>query len=212
MPRKRMTAKQLANLKQYKDAPPEVIDEVIQGAYVEFENEERVKTYLDNMEKEYDLTEMNFNDRSALTDLARISIDIEDTQRLYRVKLSSENIDWFEIEKIVNNLKVLRQDRSKIEYDLNISRRSRQSSEETSLVDTIESFKLRAKKMLKERLSYVYCPECKMLLATVWFQVPEAGNSLTLTCSREKCGHIFTVTGSELLAKKNKNLDTVLDT
>ena len=212
MARKRMVAAQLKNLKQYKDKLPEEIEDIIKGATVDFENEDRVTQYLDKMAVEYDLEDMNANDRSALLDLAKISIDIEDTQKLYRVKLANENIDWFELEKITNNLKVLRGDRSKIEYDLNITRRSRQSSEEASPVVALDDWKKRAKKMLEDRLSFCYCPKCKMLLATVWFLRPESGNSLTLTCSRETCKNVFTVTGSELIAKKNKNLDDVLET
>ena len=210
--KKRMTAKQLANLKQYKNASVEEIEQLVEDSKIDFNNEQRVKDYLDKMAEQYDLSELNHNDSAALIDLARISTDIEDQETRYRNELNSEDVYWYEIEKIVTILQKLRADRSKIEYDLNITRRNRQNSEEQSVVETIESLKLRAKKMLQERLNYVYCPKCKMLNATVWFLEPKSGNSLTITCARETCQNKFVVTGSELIDKKNKNLDTVLET
>lgn len=209
-PRKRMSAKQLANLVQNRSKSIEEIEEMAKGVEIDFQEEKRVQEYLDGMAKDYDLTDLNQNDHSALLDLAKISIDIEDLEKRYREKLAEENPDWYEAEKISNALKTHRADRAKIEYDLNITRRSRTAAEDSSPVTLIEDWKKRAKKMLEERLNYIYCTGCSTLLANVWFLYPDAGNSLTLTCQR--CGTKTVVTGSELIAKKNRNREDMLET
>ena len=214
--KRKMSQKQIMNLKQFKNKPVEEVEEqvreIVEGIQLDFQEEKRVQDYLDKMAEDYDLTDLNQNDRTALSDLAKISIDIEDLEKRYREKLAEENPDWYEAEKISNALKTHHADRAKIEYDLNITRRSRTAAEDSSPVTLIEDWKKRAKKMLEERLNYVYCPKCHMLLSNVWFLYPNSGNSLTLTCGKESCGHKFTITGSELITHKNRNIEDVLET
>jgi len=216
--KKRMTVAQLKNLKQYSDAKIDAVDKIIHNITVNNQDEQRIIDYISKMSEQYDVLEMNENDSTALKDLATISIRVQDLDQVLRIKMSDkEGIDWSEIHWITDILTDLRKSRQQIEESLNITRRARQGVEQTSVVDAIESYKLRAKKLLEERLNYIYCPKCKLLIGNVWMLNPYIGNSFTFTCPRELedkqiCGHKFSVTGSELMAKKNKNVKEMLET
>lgn len=216
--KKRMTQAQLRNLRQYQDADSTQLEQVIQGISFDNDDEKRVYDYIAKMSEQYDVSEMNENDSAALKDLATISIRIQDLDQVLRNKLvNRESVDWSEIHWITDILTDLRKSRQQIEESLNITRKARQGAESASVVDAIESYKLRAKKLLEERLSYIYCPKCKLLVANVWMLSPGAGNSFTFTCPRDlgegkTCGHKFSITGTELMEKKNKNIEDVLDT
>lgn len=215
--KKRMTQAQLKNLKQYQDADPIQLEQVIQGISVDNDDEKRVYDYIARMSEQYDVNEMNENDSAALKDLATISIRIQDLDQILRNKMSNrDTVDWSEVHWITDILTDLRKSRQQIEESLNITRKARQGAESASVVDAIESYKFRAKKLLQERLSYIYCPKCKLLVGNVWMLSPESGNSFTFTCPRnlgegKTCGHRFSVTGTELMAKKNKNIEDTLD-
>lgn len=211
-----MTEAQLRNLKQYQQAPIEEIEAVIQGIKIDFEDERRIQEYIDRISEQYELVDETENDRSALRDLATISIRIEDFDRRLKMESSAESPDWGEIKWIVDILTDLRKSRQQIEDTLNITRKARQNAEQTSVVDAIENYKQRAKRILEERMSYIYCPKCKLLVGNVWMLSPKSGNSFTFTCPRDlgegkTCGNKFTVTGTELIEKKNKNLVEMLD-
>jgi len=119
-------------------------------------------------------------------------------------ELNEEDTNWPTFEKINKQCSQLRNDVSKLQQDLNITRKSRQDSEGQSVTDFVIDLKARAKSFLADRLCEVYCPECKMLIAKVWFLYKDADNSLRLICGRENCGHDFTVTSADFA--KNKNL------
>jgi len=166
-----------------------------------------VKSILEQFEEDYDLSDMNANDALALDNLARIFVRLEK----YESKLD-DDIDVAMIDKLTRITERLRNDASKIQTDLGITRRQRKSEKEADLPTFIEDIKQRATSMLLERLSYVYCPKCHMLLANVWFLYPdEEDNVLRLRCVRavddtdKECDTTFTVTSKELKANRNKN-------
>lgn len=219
--KKRMTTAQLKNLKQYQNSTPEDIEAVIQGTAINTRDQERITEYISKMSEQYDVEEMNENDSTALRDLATVSIRIQDLDQVLRSKMDNDKnpdgVDWSTVHWITDILTDLRKSRQQIEESLNITRKARQGAEQTSVVDAIESYKAKAKKLLEERLSYIYCPKCKLLVGNVWMLSPYAGNSFTFTCPRDLgdgkvCGNKFTVTGSDLMSKKNKNVDDVLET
>lgn len=166
-----------------------------------------VQDVLEQFDKDYDLSDMNANDELSLDSLAKIFVRLEK----YEERLDDAD-SVTEIDKLTRITERLRNDASKIQTDLGITRRQRKSEKEANLQTYIDDIKYRAAVMLAERLSYVYCPECHMLLACAWFLYPdEEENVLRLRCDRtlddtgKKCGNVFTVTSQELRDNKNKN-------
>jgi len=166
-----------------------------------------VQNVLDKFEQDYDLSDMNANDELALDNLAKIFVRLETYER----RLDDAD-DVSDIDKLTRITERLRNDASKIQTDLGITRRQRKSEKEANLQTYIDDIKYRAAGMLTDRLNYIYCPKCHMLLCNTWFLYPdEKDNVLRLRCNRplgdsgEICGHTFTVTSQELKKNKNKN-------
>ena len=166
-----------------------------------------VQNVLNQFEEDYDLSDMNANDELALDNLAKIFVRLAK----YEVRLDEAD-DIADIDRLTRITERLRSDASKIQTDLGITRRQRKSEKEANLQTYIDDIKYRAAVMLKDRLSYVYCPECHMLLCNVWFLYPdEEENVLRLRCNRtlddtgKRCNHVFTVASAELRDNKNKN-------
>jgi len=169
----------------------------------------RMQEVLNSFKRDYDLSDMNANDELLLDNLARIFARLETIE--VRIDKSDSVSDLDRLTRIAERL---RGDASRIQNDLSITRRQRKGEKEEDLVTYITDIKIRAKKMLNERLSYVYCPKCKMLLATVWFLYPdEKRNAVRIKCGRVIdsdegiiCNHDFAVTSQELKENKNMNL------
>jgi hypothetical protein len=182
---------------------------------------DRAQVLYNNLGKDYDLTDLNENDRVSVMDWCTIMVRIEDLEREVSNVMTNDtsNDKWNTIEKINRILTTLRSSASTYQSDLSITRKARKGDNDTSVVAFIDNIKQRARQMLDERLSYIYCPKCRELLATTWFLFPDVngGNSITLTCGRtldngKICGHRFTVTSKELSEKGNRNLTEVLPT
>jgi|WetSurMetagenome_2_1015567.scaffolds.fasta_scaffold00807_3 hypothetical protein len=183
--------------------------------------QERALDIYQKLAQDYDLTDLNENDRLAISDWCTIMVRIEDLEKEVSLIIATDTSDekWYKIERINKVLASLRESASRNQSDLSLTRKQRKGDNETSVVAFIDSLKQRAKTMLDERLSYIYCPKCRELVATTWFLYPEVegGNSVTLTCGRTTdrnkiCGHRFTVSSAELAANGNKNLTDVLPT
>jgi hypothetical protein len=166
-----------------------------------------VQDVLKQFEKDYDLSDMNANDELSLDNLARIFARLEKYEGML-----DEAKDVTEIDRLTRITERLRNDASKIQTDLGITRKQRKSEKEANLQLYIDDIKWRAAVMLKDRLNYVYCPKCHMLLANIWFLYPDKDeNVLRLRCDRtlddsgEKCDNVFTVSSQELRDNKNKN-------
>lgn len=182
---------------------------------------ERAQAVYNKLAEDYDLTDLNENDRLALRDWCIIMVRIEDLEKEVSSIMVNDTSDdkWITIEKINRILSSLRESASKHQTDLSITRKARKGDNETSVAAFIEDVTTRARHLLDERLSYIYCPKCRELLANVWFLYPDVsgGNSITLTCGRTTdrgkiCGHRFTVTSHELAENGNRNLTDVLPT
>jgi hypothetical protein len=110
----------------------------------------------------------------------------------------------------------LRGDISDMQNDLKITRRIRKGDQEETVISELERLKQKASEFYEQRMFYVWCPKCNMLLFTGWFLYPdEKMNKLTLVCNRPLdeegniCGHKFTVTSKELLDKRGVNKDDI---
>lgn len=223
MVRKRtVTKKQLRALKQYKDLTDEEFEDVYQQILLETqpiaEFEERIREKLDEFEQDYDLTDLKFNDRESLRALCQAIITLEDYETiLYRLRMggvSEENLTLHT--KLHNFMSDLRRDIINMQDALKISRKIRKGDREESVINELDRLKRLAAKFLSEKMFYVYCPECRMLLSTTWFLYPESSrNKLTLVCQREIddegkiCGTRVVVSSKDLLANKGRNIEEV---
>ena len=212
---KKMTAKQLRNLPQYADMTEEEIMEVY-GLEEEIDANLEIDELMRDMEIKYDLVNLAPNDIESLRDLCKIFIRVRQLdEKLNKALGDTEGTEWYDAERIGKVLTSLRRSASEIQRDLHITRKARRGDKDSSVSALIENFKKRAKEMLQERLSYIYCPKCKMLLANTWFLYPDETNLIKLTCNRtlqsgEKCGEVFTVSSQNLSDNGNRNLTDVL--
>ena len=204
--KKQMTIAQLRNLPQYKGKTEEELER-IQHIIFHGDFDERVKDVFASFEEDYDLSDMTANDKLALTETARIFVLLDDMEKALKRELGEGETDWIRFEKINKIAATLRDDVSKLQRDLNITRKSRQDSEGQTVADFIIDLKVRAKSFLSDRLCEVYCPKCNMLLAKVWFLYKDADNKLELICGRENCGHKFSVAQADFI--NNKNLKSI---
>lgn len=203
-----VNVRQLMALKQYHGMTEEEVFE----AYADSKNQdyERIKRLKEKMALDYDLADLNANDQASLDDLCTLYIRVEDLDQKIAEEMRRDEPDHYAIQNMSKTISQWRDSISRIQTDLSISRKARKGDNETSIVAAFQNIKERAKTMLEERLSYVYCPKCKMLLSTVWFLYPENGNSITLTCGRDNCHTRFTVTSKQLQELGNRNLEDTL--
>lgn len=212
---RQVAVKQLMNLPQYKGLTEEEVLAKYKATSNSFNARlERLKA---EMAEDYDLTDLNANDRASLDDLCKLYLRVDDLDALIAEEMEDEEPDHYNIQNMNKTLTQWRESISKIQADLSISRKARKGDNETSIVAAWESIRTRAKTMLDQRLSYIYCEKCRMLLANTWFLYPEEGNSVTLTCGRDlgngkKCGHRTVVTSKTLKEKGNRNLTDILPT
>lgn len=212
---RQVAVKQLMNLPQYKGLSEEEVLAKYKETGKSFSARlDRLKAEMAN---DYDLTDLNANDKASLEDLCKLYLRIDDLDQLIAEEMDEEEPDHYNIQNMSKTLTQWRESVSRIQADLNISRKARKGDNETSIVAQWASIKERGKKMLEDRLSYIYCEKCKMLLGNAWFLYPEEGNSVTLTCGRDlgngkKCGHRTVVTSKTLKERGNRNLTDVIPT
>ena len=171
-------------------------------------DEERINELTERFSQDYDLTDMNINDTLSLQQIVRETVEIEELQKLLsQARANNELTKVTHIDRVIKNkLQII----SLLQQDLDITRKSRQDSKGESLHEYLPIIQKKARSFLKERLAYIYCPECRMLVCNAWFTDWEDDNQLSLTCPREECKHRFTVTSEELTKNRNNNIDGVL--
>lgn len=206
----------LRNLVQYRDMTDEEFDVVFDKLKDNIDKsedinlEDRIKETIDRLALDYDLSDMKSNDMVQVRALALAQLQLEDLE-LEAFKVRQDAVDGTTIqilEKLNRILSSLRDDITKISNDLQLTRQIRKQSKETTVIDAIKDLKTRAYKFYKQKMLYVFCPECKMLLATIWLQYPDTKTKITFTCKR--CNNRFTQELSELYNTDNKNLDDVV--
>jgi hypothetical protein len=215
--RNRVTdARQLRNLKQYKDLTDEKFEELYidkaLNLHPSMEFEKRIERKIKEFEKDYDLGDLKINDRETLRALTQAIISLEDyEQGLYKMRgsedgISQENVYLFE--KLSKVMSDLRSDISLLQTDLKITRKIRKSDQETSFVTYLEHLKEQARKFYESRMLYIFCPKCKTLLGTIWCLYPEEKkNKVKLICNRSLtngivCDGEITIGTKELIEKK----------
>lgn len=205
----------LRNLRQYQDMTDEEYDELMAKKALDLEPvkefEDRIERKLKSFGNDYDLSDMKFNDTESLRALAQALITLDDLET-YTYKLRQEGINEMNLtllDKVSRQMSVIRQDISRLQDDLKISRKIRKGDKDESVLNYIESLKEKAKKFYESRMSYVFC-ECGMLLGTVWTHYPNSDNKLIFKCNRildngHICGKITKVTTQELLNNRGSN-------
>jgi hypothetical protein len=204
----------IRNLSQYKGMSDEEFDLYYENILLKDDKEiielrKRAKKKIDELGNDYDLTDLKYNDLMQLNDLASAMVTLETLQEvIYKEQkkgIDDDNIAF--VEKLNRVTSSVRSDVSKIQGDLNLSRKIRKGEKEESVLEYIDKVRDYAKRRYEEVMSFVFCPECKMLLSTIWFLYPEQYNEITMTCDRllsdgTKCGKIFKVTSKELMSNR----------
>lgn len=210
------------NLRQYKNMSDEEFEEEFSklqlGASTNQEFEARIERKIQKFSEDYDLDDLNYNDKMVLRALCQAIINLEDMENIhYRLRASGINEgNLLLLEKISKTMSDLRSDISKLQTDLNITRRVRTTGKEQSMLDFIEDMKSKAKQFYEAKMSYILCPKCNMLLGTIWTLYPgEDRNRIILYCNRELdngevCGTKVMVSTKELLRNKATNVSGIL--
>lgn len=214
--KKKGKLRRMRNLAQYKDLSNDEFENVITlkalGTEASTEFEKRIKRKLEEFEQDYDLSDLKINDRDTLRALIQAHITLEDYEQ-FLFKIRSEGLDndtVGQIKEFHKAMSDLRADISKLQADLNITRKVRKADQDVSLQAYIDSLKEKAKKFYESKMSYVFC-ECGMLLGTVWSLYPnEERNRITFVCNRKlddgtTCGKKISVSTVELLKNRGTN-------
>lgn len=191
----------LRNLPQYK----KMSDEDFEQVYLKMRTnaapiqdfERRIELKLNEFEQDYDLNEMLINDKLILRALAQALIELEDLEVMsYRLRMEAEGDAGLtgditlKMDKLSQNKNKLRQDISKLQDDLKITRKVRNSDKDESAKSFLEDLKRKAKKFYDEKMFYIYCPECNSLIGTIWLQNWESKqNVINLSCP--KCKYVM---------------------
>jgi hypothetical protein len=168
--------------------------------------EERVDKKIEKFGEDYDISDMKFNDTEMLRALSRAIIALEDYNEIMaglREEGVSKSYNLTILDKLQSMSSNLARDISKMQDDLKISRKTRQSDKGETAAEELARLKKLATKFYQKKMQYVYCENCRMLLSTTWFLYPEKNNKLSLECSR--CGNKTTVTSPQLLEGKGTN-------
>jgi len=207
--------RKIRNLKQYRDLTDEEFEEVyseevlVSVSQAEEDLEERVQNKLAELAEDYDMSDMKVNDKLQLRAMTLAEIQLEDLEKavyVIRQEITKDNV--IVIEKLNNVMAKLRSDISSISDDLQLTRHIRKQSKETNMITHLADLKVKAKKFAKERMLYIFCPECRMLLATTWLMYPDHANKMKLHCKR--CDHKWTQDLKGLYKTDNKNLEDVV--
>jgi hypothetical protein len=222
MAEKRQQSKaQMKNMKQYKDLSEEDFDKMFEERQYSITLskgfEDRIQKKIADFAQDYDIDDLKINDKETLRAFVQAIIALEDYERLiFDIRtegdISQANINV--VDRISKIMSDLRKDISRFQEDLNITRKIRKSDKESSVVSYIANLKEQARQYYESKVSYIFCPECNMLLGNLWVLYPEEDNKLTLKCNRtlddgSKCNHKFTVTSKELMDNRGTNKPSI---
>ena len=189
----------------------------VTGVEVNKEFEERIERKLAQFAEDYDIDDLKINDKLVLRALAQALITLDDLESYsYRERIGGIDFDKIlSMEKVNAVMTSLRRDISNMQNDLKITRKVRKGDKEENFINYFEDLKQKAKEFYREKMAYVFCPKCKMLLGTFWVRSnEEPKNRLVLYCDRtlsdgNKCGEKITVNIKELYDKRGTNIEEV---
>lgn len=205
------------NLRQYKNLSDEEFNEKMAnkslGLEVSQAFEQKIAKKLQEFEQDYDLSDLKINDKDALRALIQAQISLEEyEQKMYVLRSLDLSEDlMYRIEKLSKVMSELRSDISKFQSDLNITRKVRNSDRDVSVMAYLSNLQQQAKKFYENKMSYIFCEKCNMLLGTLWTLYPEEDrNKIGLVCNRPledgtKCGHKTVIDTKTLLSNRGTN-------
>lgn len=214
--KKAFNPRSLRNLPQYRDMTDDEFTDAIEEK--EFGKEdssddfrERVAQKITEISKDYDLSDMKSNDILMLESLAKSMLALDDLEEVAyeeRKNVSYENLS--KLDKVQKMISDLIGDISRQQNDLKISRKIRKGDDREDIIQKVASLKEKANLFYKQKMAYIICPKCDMLLATIWVQYPEVDNKLTFRCNRRTggrnseilCNHKFSIGTKELWKQK----------
>ena len=217
---KKTDPRKLRNLKQYQGLSDEEFDALMyeeelapEESYEDFQK--RVQEKYIEFEKDYDLSDMKFNDTETLMSLCTALVTKSDYDRILFKLRQGEIRGGYPltlIEKFGTFISNLEKDISKMQDDLKITRKTRKKTREESARTELDRLKRLASKFYENVMQYIYCEKCNMLLSTVWFLYLNGDNKITLTCNRKVgiddtqiCGHVTEITSSRLVELDGTN-------
>lgn len=172
----------------------------------------KVASKREEIVRDYDISDMNSNDGLVLQAMAQALVSLEDYEhQAMDLRLEGVTMDNIMlIEKLSKVMSDLRGDISKMQDDLKISRKVRKSDKDATVVSFIDDLKKKAKEFYDARMAYVLCPDCNVVLGTMWVLYPDNDNRFTFNCTRKLdegviCKGKITVTSKELWSKKGTN-------
>jgi hypothetical protein len=211
---KRGKMKRMKNLTQYKDMSDDGFENILAqkalGLDVSKEFEDRIKAKMEEFGQDYDLSDLKINDKESLRALIQAVITLEDYEQ-FIFKLRADGISsdsLYTIEKLQKVMSDLRTDISKLQTDLNITRKIRKSDQDVSVVAFIDNLKEKARRFYDSKMSYIFCPKCNLLLGTIWVHYPnEERNKIALVCNRpledgKICGEKLVIGTNTLLKNR----------
>lgn len=200
----------LRNLVQYKN----LSDEEFNSVWADYEGQPdtdsgaKVEKIMEDLAQNYDIRDQYANDTLSLRELANLYVSLERLNRIEQQMMDDGNYGQ------LNNISRIKNDyianASKLQNDLNITRKARQADSGETLDTYLPSLLKRSKNFYESKMGYIYCPKCKMLCSTAWFTDWKVTNTLELTCPRPECGNIFKTTSEYLNEHKNNNIEGVL--
>jgi hypothetical protein len=212
----------MRNLTQFKNMTDEEYDlywaQMAVGAVPVKEFETRVQVKLKELEEDYDFSDMKINDKLQLRAMCQAMIQYEDYEQIaYRLRVEGVDSSTIVIlDKIGNLMNDLRNGISKSQDDLKITRKIRKGDKEASVISYLEELKEKARKFYEQKMFYIFCPKCNMLLGTLWTLYPdEDRNKLALVCHRklendQECGEKVIISTKEILKLKGTNNPDIL--
>jgi hypothetical protein len=187
----------LRNLPQYKDKTDKEILEAVGSRSFQ----EKVQARIDRLAEDYDLSDMKYNDHTLVQRWGVLTERLETEEEALR--LERDSLSAHDALREEQRLSGLQRDILSIQEALNITRAKRRDTSEDNPRLLYEDIKMRAAKFLEERLAYIKCPKCGMVLCTVNFLYPDAENVLKLGCG--DCGASTEVTSREAVDIERNN-------
>src|SRR3990172_2439999 len=204
----------MRNLVQFRDMTDDDFEEYWAENYenvdeipFDFEDlERRIEEKIEELSKDYDLDDMKANDMMQLRSLILSVVQLEDLEsKDFEIRQDINSANVLTLEKINRMISALKTDVSALSTDLQLTKKIRNKSKEVSVAKRWNDLVDQAYEFAKRKMLYIFCPECNMLLATVWLlYTDEPYSSLSLHCG--KCGNHFTEELSSLYEMGNKNL------
>ena len=211
----------IRNLHQYKALSDEefapIYEAIISKSLRNPIYERRIEKELKKFAEDYEIGDLKINDQMTLRSMIQSILSLEDYEQLeYKMQkeLVADQANYDNIlgklEKLSKIKQVLLDGISKMQDDLKISRKVRQSDRDLSVQSAVDDMKARAKVFYQNKFGRVFCPDCKLLLGSVWVLYPEEKqNRFWFYCKR--CDKKVIITFPELVEGKMRNIQDVLD-